>query len=90
MDGMPVEMWPIVIIQNRFGDHVGGASWIAISNGNQWYKIQSRATWMLLDEDGPCGEEREAVNFWRSPPKWVAVGETPDAAVIALKRKMLD
>jgi hypothetical protein len=84
------KMWPICVTENRYGMHIGGGAWLAVAKATEWCHLQSRIGWVLHDGGGPHGDERDAVAFWKHPPRWIAAGATPEAAIKALKQKIMD
>lgn len=79
-----LDYWPAAIIQDRYNGVYAGGSWLAISEADtQFEHGMSRVDWCL--NDGPYGDDTDAMMFWAEPPTWIAVGNTPDAALSALK-----
>lgn len=83
-------LFPIAVIENRYGSHIGGGDFIAIGKATELYRISMRISWVMLDGSGPYGEEIDAVAFWNNPPRWIAAGATPEAAIRALQNKNMD
>ena len=84
--------WPIVIVEDRYGGTYSGGGWLAIAGADELAGADlrvgvNRAGYVLGDE-GPHGEDLEAMEFWANPPEWIAVGDTPDKALAALKAKL--
>lgn len=78
--------YPIAIIEDRYTGAYSGGKWLAISEADTAHGgYLSRASLCL--EEGPHGDDGEAMDFWRDPPPWVAVGNTPDQALRALQSK---
>ncbi len=69
--------WPLALIADRYGGIYSGGEWLAISG-----ITLDRFRIVML---GPHGDDPTAAEFWDDPPKWIAVGATPDAARKALK-----
>lgn len=76
-----LDLYPVVVLQDRYGGVYSGGDWIAIAEGD----LGRRFTEVL---DGAHGEDCDAMEFWESPPEFVAVGDTPDAAVANLHAKI--
>jgi len=73
---------PATIVQDRYGGCYSGGPWLAISRADKMHCGRKRADWVLAA--GPSGDDREAAAFWQSPPDWIAVGDTSDAALVNL------
>jgi hypothetical protein len=89
----PVWAHPIAIVEDRYGGTYSGGEWIAIAQARDL--LTGGAVLRLLnsepdEEPSPWGGDDDAMNFWDDPPKWVAVGDTPAAALKALELKNLD
>ena len=83
-----INHWPVAIIADRYGGSYSGGGWLAISEANERVgggSLASRVDWCL--EDGPHGDDTDAMMFWASPPAWIAAGHTPDKALAALQAK---
>lgn len=76
------DLWPVAIIEDRYGGVYSGGAWIAIADADSAFCSRTRVSWCL--EDGPHGDDTDAMAFWADPPAWVAAGTTPDAARDAL------
>ena len=74
--------YPVAILQDRYGGGYSGGTWIAIRNADTPERGTDRLSWVA--EDGPSGNDVDAADFWQQPPPWIAVGETPDAALTHL------
>lgn len=89
------ECWayPIAIVQDRYGGAYSSGEWIAIA---QVQNPETGGTVLRLlhlepdREPSPWGGDVDALNYWGNPPKWVGVGQTPEEALAALKRKNAD
>jgi hypothetical protein len=90
---MDFEVWayPVAIIADRYGGIYSGGEWLAIAGFGVAGKGESAArlveTHMTDEVPNPWGDDIMAMDFWESPPNWIAVGNTPDEALAALKRK---
>lgn len=75
--------WPIAIIEDRYGGTYSGGEWLAIAEADAVENGAYRVVRVL--EGGPHSGDTEAMLFWTNPPKWIAVGNTPNEARAALK-----
>jgi hypothetical protein len=88
------EIWayPVAIISDRYGGVYSKGQWLAVA-GFARGKMGEAALKMLNcegdieTEPNPWGGDTGAGDFWSDPPSWIAVGDTPDAALAALKAK---
>jgi hypothetical protein len=89
---------PIAVVQDSYSGTYSGGKWIAIARANDLKcgcalladliaakTVQHEAIRPL--RDSPWGNDLSAAGFWVCPPDYVAVGDTPDAAVEALLGK---
>jgi hypothetical protein len=76
---IPSGLYPVIVLQDRYGGVYSGGEWIAIRDGNALVGSEVRAAWVV--KHGPSGTDLDAASFWSDPPAWVAVGPTPDDAV---------
>lgn len=76
-----IDKYPISIVSDLYSGTYSHGLWFAISNSDLSAEdpLESRAEFCL--NDGPNGGDREAMNFWSSPPKWITVGNTPNEAL---------
>ena len=93
---IPPGLHPIVVVEDRYGGVYSGGAWIAIADALQpaldldafdpgiKYRKPTRSDFVL--NDGPSSEDPQAMKFWSMAPDWIAVGDSPDAAV----RNLLD
>lgn len=81
-----LKLYPVAIMQDRYGGVYCGGNWIAIANFedggdsvDRFYEIYNGAH--------DC--DTDAMFFWQKykEKKWVAVGETPDEALKNLELK---
>jgi hypothetical protein len=77
-----LHLYPIAIIEDRYGGTYSGGAWLAIANAYKSDSIVERVTDCL--ESGPHGDDVEAAWFWANCPDWIAAGNTPDEALAAL------
>ena len=81
---VPMGLYPVAILQDRYNGALAGGQWIAIANAeDQPWRL--KAVW-----EGAHGEEDAARLFWTENRRvpWLGVGATPDAALTALIDKM--
>lgn len=88
-----VELYPVVILQDRYSGAYSGGAWLAIAEASEIYEGMTRAAYCLSDDvPGPSADDSGTLEFWSdAPPDWIAPGNTPDEALAALlaKRKQL-
>lgn len=77
--------FPVVIVQDRYGGVYSGGKWLAIAEATRMENGAYRVVRCL--EDGPYGEDTDAMVFWSDPPSWVASGNTPEEAVAKLQNR---
>lgn len=77
-----IDLWPVAVIEDRYGGVYSGGAWLAIAEATIHLGLQTRVGWCL--DDGPHGDDGDAMEFWAEPPPWIAVGATPDEARNAL------
>lgn len=86
------EAWayPIAIVNDRYGGVYSGGKWLAIA-GIDNPRLGGSVLKMLARDGGgtpnPWGGDEQAGFFWRDPPAWIAVGDTPEKALAPLKAK---
>ena len=82
------EDYPVAVFQDRYGGAYCGGAWIAIAEASEPYDQENtRAQFCLVGGAGPFGDDVTAAMFWSSPPEWIAVGPTPEAALEALHNR---
>lgn len=79
---IPVGIYPVVLVQDRYQGVYSGGAWLAICNADCGEGPVTRIN--LILSTGPSGSDREAGEFWSSPPAWIAVGNSPDCALAQL------
>jgi hypothetical protein len=82
----PADTWPITIVQDRYSGVYSGGRWLAIAAADRLENGCYRIVRCL--ENGPFGDDVEARSFWENPPNWIAVGDSPDAALHALEVRL--
>lgn len=83
---MPSDLYPIAILQDRYGGAYSRGAWLAIAQADEMDNGCYRIVRCL--ENGPLGSDTSAMMFWGEPPEWIAVGDTPQGAVANLKTKL--
>lgn len=78
--------YPIAIIEDRYTGTYSGGKWLAIATADTSFGGCVSRIGYCLDE-GPHGDDCEAMDFWSDAPAWIAVGSTPDQALRALQSK---
>ena len=73
---------PIVVVEDRYGGGYSGGRWLAVATADVEIEGLPRSTWVA--GDGPGDGNISCALFWMEPPAWIAVGQTPDAAIDAL------
>lgn len=71
-------LYPIAIIEDRYTGCYSGGKWLAIAECDTMENGTYRIVRVL--EGGPYGDGTDAMEFWAEPPRWIAVGNTPDEA----------
>lgn len=81
--------FPVVVAADRYHGLYSGGAWFALSHADVPYgPLEFDPTRIVFCLDGgPNGSDEEAQKFWRTPPRWAAAGETPQAAIEALLAK---
>ena len=79
--------YPIAVIEDRYSGTYSGGAWLALSRANAKVEGENlmRAEWVLAD--GPGGDDITCGVCWGKLPAWIAVGDSPDAAVAMLQSK---
>lgn len=85
-------LYPIAIVEDRYGGVYSGGKWIAIADHTESYSEEdddlNRYEAVMAIANGGDGD---ADDFWRNPnkniPSWIAVGNTPKEAYENLKSK---
>lgn len=84
MPQTPDTFYPVAVIEDRYSGSYAGAPWIAIGQSDKrehdepGRRYINRIEWVL---DGAHGSDTDAMDFWGSPPEWVAVGNSPEEAI---------
>jgi hypothetical protein len=71
--------YPIAIVEDRYSGAYSEGTWLAVAKANLSHGGQSRVDFVLTS--GPHGEDRDAAEFWAAPPRWIAVGNSPQEAL---------
>lgn len=94
-EGHKVSAWPVAILDDRYGGAYSGGAWLAIANADinappdVTASEINRVAWLF--ESDAYSDDTNAGEFWRGPAKdipWLAVGETPNAALENLYDKL--
>jgi hypothetical protein len=75
--------YPVAVIEDRYGGAYSGGRWLAISQATHLENGSYRIVRCL--ENGPHGDDSDAMAFWADPPKWIACGATPGEAMDNLR-----
>lgn len=81
------DVYPVVILQDRYSGAYSGGAWIAIYDWDAPVGDGLR-TRLGVVYDGAHGDDITAANWADSKPDWVAVGNTPDEALRNLEAKV--
>jgi hypothetical protein len=73
------DLYPVAVVEDRYGGTYSGGRWLAIAQADRLENGAYRIVRCL--EDGPHGDDGDAMAFWSDPPGWIACGDTPDEAV---------
>lgn len=83
-----INQYPVAILEDRYTGCYSGGQWIAVA---RFLDQEPASSGSRLDavEAGAQGDDFEADDFWMlyGSLDWIAVGQTPDAALAALRRK---
>jgi hypothetical protein len=80
--------YPVAVFEDRYGGVYSGGAWIAIAEASEPYDQENtRARFCLVGDNGPFGGDVAASTFWSDSPEWIAVGSTPDAAIVSLRNR---
>lgn len=80
---------PIVVLEDRYGGTYSGGRWLAIAAADAFENGLTRAAFCVEDTPGPSGQDGDARDFWSEPPWWIAPGDTADAAIDNLRKRVL-
>lgn len=83
---LPLALYPIAVVQDRYSGVYSGGPWLAVSRANVTHEGQSRVDFML--SDGPHGDDCTAAEFWADAPDWIAVGNSPNEALVRLLERL--
>jgi len=78
----PIHHYPIAVFEDRYQGTYSQGRWLAVSQADTPVGRVNRAGWLL--DNGPFGDDVEAMEFWCAPPAWIAVGDTPEQAIAHL------
>lgn len=95
MGDTELNQWPVAIIEDRYSGAYSGGRWIAIAHADCLDGpttsddiALTRINFIVGEEGGmpgPFDGDSDAMLFWTDPPDWVAVGDTPDQALMNLR-----
>lgn len=84
-----IKLWPIAVIEDRYEGTYSKGDWLAIANADELAGFGVTRVGWISSYEGPNDDDTGARTFWANPPSWIAVGDTPDEAVAALRKKLL-
>jgi hypothetical protein len=81
------DLYEVEIHQDRYGGAYSHGKWFAA-----WMWAEGCVYAVIEDAiiAGPKADDVSAANFWHEPPRWIAVGDTPNEALENLKAKWTD
>jgi hypothetical protein len=81
--------WPVAILADRYQGTYSGGEWLAVANADILIGDELRVAWLL--SNGPGDDDLRASDFWFEAKAfdWIAVGDTPEAALRALDDKFV-
>jgi hypothetical protein len=82
---VPLDLHPIVVVQDRYQGVYSGGAWLAIAQADRPLKDTTRVAWVMVD--GPGGGDAWASDFWRDAPSWIASANSADDAIGRLIRR---
>ena len=80
------DAYPIAIVQDRYSGVYSEGTWLAVAQADLPHEGRSRADFVL--SDGPHGDDGVAAEFWVDPPRWIAVGNSPQEALDRLLERI--
>lgn len=80
---------PIAVVEDRYSGTYSGGRWLAIAAADAFENGLIRVAFCVEDGAGPSGQDGDARDFWSEPPAWIAVGDTAEAAIEALRKRVL-
>ena len=93
MDELEFKLFPIAIIQDRYGGCYSKGKWVAISNygdeDSEFDEYEMKLEYLL---DSGMGDDVESRKFWDTyrDAKYLAVGSSPHEAMENLRKKNID
>lgn len=85
----PNELYPITIVQDRYGGTYSRGQWLAIAQGSKIDEGKEISRVQYCLSDGPHGGDPDAMGFWASEPDWIASGALPEHAMERLIKKLI-
>lgn len=79
------ELYPVAIVQDRYGGVYSGGQWLAIAEADKVYSKLPRTQFVMTN--GPSADDVMCLQFWSNKPDWIAVGNTPDEAYNSLVQR---
>lgn len=80
---------PIAVVEDRYSGTYSGGRWLAIAAADAFENGHTRIALCVEDGPGPSGQDGDARDFWSEPPAWIAAGDTAEAAIEALRKRVL-
>ncbi len=77
-----LDMYPIVVLEDRYSGAYSGGLWIAVAEGDKRRRMDE--VWA-----GAHGDDITAAEWAQNMPEWVAVGGSPNDAVRNLHNKLV-
>jgi len=81
--------YPVAVIEDRYSGTYSGGRWLAIAGADAFENGLTRIARCVESGPGPSGDDGEAMDFWNEAPDWIAVGDTADAAIDNLRKRVL-
>ncbi|WP_202900645.1 hypothetical protein [Sphingomonas phyllosphaerae] len=82
---VPPELYPIIVVQDRYQGVYSGGAWLAIAQADRSLNGTTRVAWVMVD--GPGGGDVWASDFWSDAPSWIASANSADDAIARLIRR---
>jgi hypothetical protein len=81
--------YPIAVVEDRYSGTYSGGRWLAIAGADAFENGLTRVAFCVEDGPGPSGQDGDARDFWSEPPHWIAAGDTADAAIENLRKRVI-
>jgi hypothetical protein len=82
-----MDEYPVAVIQDRYSGSYSGGAWLAIARCDETIGRLGPSRIVFCLTEGPHGGDGDAMAFWSEPAPWIAVGNTPDEALAALRKR---